>query len=118
MVVQQVVPFLRVLIFLLPVYSGLAVVGLAGLIDWAPRWPARRWRRLIFVTATLVVVSVGAAQLYTRQPPRGLFSDLPKTLDGLRPLLAEGEPIGGGYPAQRTASVSRRARGLTPTGNP
>ena len=112
MVVQQVVPFLRVLIFLLPVYSGLAVVGLAGLIDWAPRWPARRWRRLIFVTATLVVVSVGAAQLYTRQPPRGLFSDLPKTLDGLRPLLAEGEPIVAGIPPSEPLLYHAERAGL------
>ena len=112
MVVQQVVPFLRVLIFLLPVYSGLAVVGLAGLIDWAPRSLGRRRRRLIFVTATLVVVSVGAAQLYTRQPPRGLFSDLPKALDGLRPLVAEGDPIVAGIPLSEPILYHAERAGL------
>ena len=112
MIVQQVVPFLRVLIFLLPVYSGLAVVGLAGLTDWASdslRW---RWRHFTFATATLVVVSMGAAQLYTRQPPRGLFSDLPKALDGLRPLVTEGDPIVAGIPLSEPILYHAERAGL------
>lgn len=91
MAAQQVVPFLRVLVFLVPIYAGLAVAGLAGLLDWAPRSPVQRWKRVLFVTATLVVVSLGCLQLYTRQQPRGLFADLPKALDTLHPLLGQGE---------------------------
>ncbi len=96
MAVQQVVPFLRVLVFLVPIYSGLAVAGLAGLLDWIPRSPVQRSKRVLLVTATLVVVSLGCVQLYTRQPPRGLFADLPKALDGLHPLLGQGERIVAG----------------------
>ena len=98
MVVQQVVPFLRVLMFLLPIYSGLAVVGLAGLIDWAPRSLGSPWRRPVLVAAALAVVLLGAGRLYNRQPPRGLFADLPNALHGLKPLLADNDRIVAGIP--------------------
>ena len=98
MAAQQVVPYLRVLLFVAPVYFGLAVVGLAGLIDWLPRSGGLRWRRWIFVTAVVGLVAGGTITLSTRQPPRGLFADLPEALEQLRPLLSQGVPILAGIP--------------------
>ena len=111
-VLQQVVPFLRVLIFLLPLYYGLAVVGLHGLLDFVPPSPASRCKRPVFAAAALLMALLGGLQLYTKTPQHGIFADLPYVIEGLKPLLGDGDRVVASIPLSEPLRYHAERMGL------
>ena len=92
---QRVLPFPRVWLFLLPLAAVLIATGLVRLIRL---FPARPMRLFAFVVATALVVTWPLMNAFRRDSIRqsletGTLPDAKRIVDDLRGLLRPGEPV-------------------------